>query len=93
MNIQATLHGAKRMQQRNIPASVLNWLDEYGARKKSNRQCEIVYFDKKSKRQLAKELGPQVVKCIAKFLDVYAVLSSEGEIITTGYRMKRLKNY
>jgi len=90
--ITTTIHAEARMQQRRIPVSVLEWLDEFGAREKSRGQ-EIVYFDKKSKKLLARELGPQVVKCISKFLSVYAVMSADGDVITTGYRFKRLRRH
>ena len=89
MNVPITNHANKRMQQRSIPKAVVEWLLDFGARERSGAS-EIVYFDKKSKKELSRELGPQIVKSIARFLDVYAVISDDGYLVTTGYRYKRI---
>lgn len=89
MNISVTNHANKRMQQRSIPKAVIEWLLDFGTRERSG-SGEIVFFDKKGKKQLYQELGPQIVKSVSRFLDVYAVLGDDGCLVTTGYRYKRI---
>ena len=91
MHIKQTKHAESRAQQRCIPPAIIKWLIEFGAREKSHRGSEILFFDKKAKKHLSQELGPQIVKCISKFLDVYAVISEDEEVITTGHRHKHIK--
>ena len=87
--IEITQHAQSRIRQRAIPPSVIEWLIDYGSSVNGDN-CEIIYFDKKAKKMLSKELGKEIVKCISKFLNTYIVLSKDGAVITAGYRYKKL---
>jgi len=89
MNIPSTKHAQNRLQQRSIPPAIIQWLMDFGATQKS-RGCELLYFDKKAKKRLSQELGPQIVKCISKFIDVYAIVLNDGEVVTAGHRFKHI---
>ena len=89
MQIQLTDHAKHRMQQRCIPLAVIDWLLDFGEREKSGN-CEIVYFNKKSKKLLAKELGKEIVKSLSKYLNAFAVVGKKNQIVTTGYRNKHI---
>lgn len=54
------------------------------------RGCEIVWFDKKSRAKLAKAVGKQVVDRLGPLLDAYAVMTSAGVFITTGWLQQRI---
>lgn len=70
---------------------ILELLEEYGAQEKSHNQCEVIYFDKKSKQRMAKQLDPKTSKKIEKYMRAYAVMRPDGVVVTTGYRNKRVK--
>ena len=90
MNLSTTKHAEARIQQRSIPPAIIDWLLDFGARERS-QGCDIVFFDKKAKKRMSQELGPQIVKCISKFLDVYAIISNDGDVVTAGHRFKHIK--
>ncbi len=91
MNIQITKHAAVRQQQRGIPPLIMEWLTSYGTSCHDHHGAEILYFDKQSRKALAKVVGDEVINRLAGLLDTYAVVSGEGAIITVGHRFKRIK--
>lgn len=93
MNIQMTKHAAARQQQRGIPPLIMEWLTAYGTTCHDHHGAEILYFDKQSRKALAKSVGDEVVSQLSGLLDTYAVVSSDGAIITVGHRIKRIKGH
>ena len=91
MSISMTKHAAVRQQQRNIPPLILEWLDSYGTSCHSHDGTEIRYFDKRSRKELAKAFGAQIVSRLAALLDTYAVIAADGAVITVGHRLKTVK--
>lgn len=83
-------HAQKRMRQRGIRAEVLECLVGYGRRQHDHAQCEIVYFDSKAIQRVQREIGTQTSQVIHENRDVYAVLNSDGHIVTTGHRYRRI---
>ena len=78
------------MQQRAIPALVVNWLVEFGHTRHDHHGGLIHYFDKHSRRRLEQEVGHRDVDRLAKHLNSYAVSStSDNTIVTVGHRSKR----
>ena len=49
-----------------------------------------MFFDKKSRRALQRDLGKRVVGLLAHLLDTYLVLDGEM-VITVGHRYKRIR--
>ncbi len=93
MSIQLTKHANVRMQQRGIPPLIVEWLTSYGASRHDHRGTEILYFDKHSRKALAKVVGEEVVSRLAGLLDTYVVVADDGVVITAGHRYKRIAGH
>ena len=93
MNVNVSHHAQIRMQQRAITADMLESLLDFGQVKFNGQGTEILTFPKKVVKHLKKELNHKVFMKIERHLNLYAIMSSDGELITTGYRTKRLKGH
>ena len=93
MNVTVSHHAQIRMQQRAISADMLESLLDFGQVKFNGQGTEILTFPKKVVKNLKKELNHKVFMKIERHLNLYAIMSSGGELITTGYRTKRLKGH
>ena len=93
MNVAVSHHAQMRMQQRAITADMLESLLDFGQVKFNGQGTEILTFPKKVVKHLKKELNHKVFMKIERHLNLYAIMSSDGELITTGYRTKRLKGH
>ena len=93
MNVTVSQHAKIRMQQRAISEDMLESLLDFGQVKFNGQGTEILTFPKKVVKNLKKELNHKVFKKIERHLNLYAIMSSDGELITTGYRTKRLKGH
>ena len=93
MNVTVSHHAQIRMQQRAITADMLESLLDFGQVKFNGQGTEILTFPKKVIKHLKKELNHKVFMKIERHLNLYAIMSSDGELITTGYRTKRLKGH
>jgi hypothetical protein len=93
MNVTVSHHAQIRMQQRAITADMLESLLNFGQVKFNGQGTEILTFPKKVVKHLKKELNHKVFMKIERHLNLYAIMSSDGELITTGYRTKRLKGH
>jgi hypothetical protein len=93
MNVTVSHHAQIRMQQRAISADMLESLLDFGQVKFNGQGTEILTFPKKVVKHLKKELNHKVFMKIERHLNLYAIMSSDGELITTGYRTKRLKGH
>ena len=88
------LHHAKvRMQQRAISEDMLESLLDFGQIRFNGQGTQILTFPKRVIKCLKKELDHKVFMKIERHLNLYAVMSSDGELITAGYRTKRLKGH
>ena len=93
MNVTVSHHAQIRMQQRAITADMLESLLDFGQIRFNGQGTEILTFPKKVVKHLKKELNHKVFMKIERHLNLYAIMSSDGELITTGYRTKRLKGH
>lgn len=80
-------HGAVRAQQRGIPPIIVDWLIKYGHVTRRHG-ADIYYFNKHSRKELKSELGI-VYKRVESLLNVYAVISDDGVIVTTAKQTKQ----
>jgi len=87
-----TAHAAIRVQQRDVPPLVVDWLLEYGSRAPAGQGVEKVYFDKQARRDLERSIGGWAYRRMAPKLDAYLVVRDGGTIITAGWRTKRLQH-
>ncbi|HEV7799655.1 MAG TPA: hypothetical protein VGP15_01135 [Burkholderiales bacterium] len=88
--VQMTQHAEARMQQRGITMLTLESLLDYGATAHDHRGAKIVYFDKKAKSRLLKRSGRQRYQALEKQLNAYAVVASDGAVVTVGRRDRRI---
>ena len=88
---RVTAHARARMQQRGIRPGVLEALLDFGsARHLHFRGMEVVFFDKKAKKRLAKA-SPVAAREAEKFIRTYAIVGADGAVITVGHRFRRMR--
>jgi hypothetical protein len=78
------------MQQRAISAEALERLLDFGSVQHLARDKDIVFFDKKAKRRLAKA-DKALVREAERLVRTYAVLGGNGIVITVGHRYRRVR--
>ena len=93
MDVTVSQHAKVRMQQRAISEDMIESFLDFGQVKFNGQGTEILTFPKKVVKNLRKELDHKVFARIERHLNLYAIMSSDGELITTGYRTKRLKGH
>ena len=81
-----TEHARARMQQRGIPPAALELLLEYGREAHDHRGCVVVRFDKRSRRRVLREVGPERFRRLERHLDAYAVIAADDAVVTVGHR-------
>jgi hypothetical protein len=85
-----TPHARARMQQRGISAAILEALLDFGRERHLHADGrEIVYFDKKARARLGK-VNPAAARAAAKLTRTYAIMGSNGVVITVGHRYRRV---
>jgi len=84
-----TKHAQKRCQQRGIPLLAINWLGEYGKRRR-HEGADVYHFTKSRRKELRRDIGKLAYKKNECFLDFYMVVDGET-ILTVGKRLTRLK--
>jgi hypothetical protein len=90
--MRQTKHAAIRAQQRGFPPLVDRLLDEFGQERHDGHGCVRLFFDHKSVRLMERSLGRQPVALFRRYLSAYRVETSDGLVVTKGWRTKRSKN-
>ena len=85
-----TIHAAARLQQRALPPLVLDWLQTYGHEHHDGRGGVILHCNKPARRRLERAVGREPVRRMKDWLNAYAVLTIDGQLITAGHRFKRI---
>ena len=88
MEAAVTRHAQARMQQRGIRADAVEALLEYGREAFDHRGGVVLYFDKAARRRLAR--AAREVKDLEKLARCYAVISTDGAVLTVGHRYRRI---
>lgn len=83
-------HAKTRMQQRGISAEAIEWLLAYGETIHDHHGAEVCYFTKRSRHNMATDLGQSIMKRYEKFMNSYLVISADGAVITIGHRYQRI---
>jgi len=91
VDIQFTEHAKIRMQQRAISQTMLDTLFDYGKTRFNGNGTEIVTFPKAAVRRLKGSLPKEMFVAIERHLNLYAVISTSGDVVTAGYRTRKLK--
>ncbi len=89
MNEALTEHAAVRMRQRGIDGQALECLLAFGSSVHDHRGSEILLFDKRAWRRLERAADRALLKRAADNRALYAVRSSDGELVTVGHRYRR----
>lgn len=83
-------HAEVRSQQRGIPPFVIQLLDKYGVEEYVGRGSVKRYFNKKSIRNMERDMWREPVSKFTKWYQAYEVVSTDGELVTVGYVTKRI---
>ena len=84
-----TRHAQTRMQQRAIRPEVLERLLEFGREAFDHNGGVVLYFDKAARRRLTR-IAPGA-KDLERLARCYAILSTNGDILTVGHRFRKIK--
>ncbi len=85
-----TGHASKRAQQRGLPPLIQDWLFRYGETQHQNGGSEILYFSKRSKERLRRDVGMQPLRKLEQYLDAYMIVA-RGQVLTIGHLYKRIR--
>ena len=86
-------HAQVRMQQRGINEAMLDRLLEYGKVAHDHHGSEIVFFNKPARARLRRQVGLHEFRSLERYLNAYAVIAGDGEVVTVGRRWKRVQRY
>ena len=84
-----TRHARTRMQQRGIPAAAVDLLISYGRSAPAGDGCELLFFDKAARARLARD-NPAAARTAGRLCRTYAVLGTDGAVVTVGHRTRRI---
>ncbi len=87
--MKMTQHARIRSQQRAIPPILIDLLLKFGACESVGDGATKMYFNKAARKRVKTYAGA-LAGLIDAHLDVYAVVSSENQIITTAYLTERI---
>lgn len=85
-----TRHAAVRMQQRAISQEAIDLLLDFGTSTRS-RGADSIYFDQAARRRAANALDRATLRRSERYLNLFAVVSDDGSIITAAWRTRRLR--
>lgn len=85
-----THHASRRVQQRGVNREVLDGLLAYGRYAPDHQGGHVVTFDERALDALALNEPSSVRARATDSPNLYAVLSSDGVVITAGYRFRRI---
>lgn len=83
-------HALLRMQQRGVRAGTLNWLLSYGQHYPDHKGCSVVTFDDDVLDELSTTETAPLKGLGAGARKLYAVVNSDGLVVTTGHRFRRI---
>ena len=84
-----TPHARARMQQRGIRPEALEALLDFGRAIPAGRGRDLVFFDRKARRKLV-EQHPEAAAEAARITKCYAIVGSDGALVTVGHRYRRI---
>ena len=88
-----THHAQARLQQRGIPAYVVESLLDFGCQTHDHRGGTILFFDHRARSKLRRQIASDSFKQIESHLDTYAVIGEDGVIVTVGHRTQRINRH
>ena len=88
--MKPTRHAIVRAQQRGIPQLAVDLLLEHGTTQPAAQGATLYFFDKKARRRLHAYAGP-LSRILSEGLDVFAIVSDDGRVVTVGHRTRRIE--
>ena len=85
-----TAHARARMQQRGIRSDALEALLDFGSARHLHKGRELVFFDKKARSRL-ENAAPVAAREADRLHRTYAIVGSDGAVITVGHRYRRVR--
>ena len=82
-------HARARMQQRGIRLDALEALLDFGRVAHAGGGRDIIFFDKKARARLARA-DPWATSEADRVCRSYAIVESDGTVITVGHRYRRI---
>ena len=89
MDMYFTEHARARMQQRGIPCAAVDLLINHGKSAPAGDGCELVFFDKAARARLFRA-NPAAAREAERLCRTYAVVGSDGAVVTVGHRYRRI---
>lgn len=83
-------HAQQRLQQRAIPALVIEILLDHGVVEHSKRGLEMLYLTKKGKHAAMMQMKAAGMRHSDHYLNAFLIESSDGNIVTVGHRTKKI---
>jgi hypothetical protein len=84
-----TAHAQARMKQRGIRPEAVACLLDFGRESFDHRGGVVLYLDKAARRRLQRAQPGR--KDLERLAGMYAVLSTDGAVITVGHRRRRVR--
>ena len=84
-----SIHANKRASQRGISKEIIELIQIYGEEAPSSHGCVIKFFPKKEMGFIYSELTKNERKMLKDKEDTY-IVESDGFVITTGHRHKKI---
>jgi hypothetical protein len=84
-----TAHARTRMQQRGIRSRALDVLLDFGRVARGPGGRDIVFFDKRARKRLART-APRLAAEGKRLVRTYAILGTDGLVVTVGHRYRRI---
>ncbi len=85
-----THHAGIRVQQRGVNRDTLDCLLAYGHHEPDHKGCSVVTFASKTLRVMAAEEFDSAKHRASDTPNLYAVVDSDGVVVTTGHRFRRV---
>jgi hypothetical protein len=89
--MKLTKHACSRQKQRGIPPMIIDLLLAWGTVESAGKDACKYYFDKLARRRVMAYAGP-LSGPLAQYLDYYAVVGSDGSVITVAPRIKKINH-
>lgn len=87
-----TRHAKNRCQQRSISPLFIDLLLRFGVTERAPGKADKVFLNKAARKQIKAYAGPLAGQ-LDQHLDIYAVVSEDGSVITIGHRQERVKRH
>jgi hypothetical protein len=88
--VRYTAHARARLQQRSVPREVVELLYSYGDEARTHNGY-ILYCSKRSRARIARSRRLNERPEIWRYLGCYLVEGDGGQVVTVGYRYKRIR--